>query len=44
VHIGFIDPAAATGTEEHIMTVFRQVRDEINVKFRAYYQNEIGKQ
>ena len=44
VHIGFIDPAAATGSEEHIMTVFRQVRDEINVKFRAYYQNEIGKQ
>jgi arsenate reductase len=44
VHIGFIDPAAATGSEEQIMTVFRQVRDEINVKFRAYYQKEVGKQ
>jgi arsenate reductase (thioredoxin) len=43
VHIGFIDPAAATGTEEHIMTVFRQVRDEIKQKFSDYYKNEIGK-
>jgi len=43
VHIGFIDPAAATGSEDHIMTVFRQVRDEIKQKFFAYYKNEIGK-
>src|SRR5215472_13618439 len=43
VHIGFIDPAAATGTEEHIMSVFRQVRDEIKQKFADYYQKEISK-
>jgi len=43
VHIGFIDPAAATGSEEHIMGVFRQVRDEIKQKFSDYYQKEIGK-
>jgi len=43
VHIGFIDPAAATGTEEHIMSVFRQVRDEIKQKFSDYYQKEISK-
>ena len=43
VHIGFIDPAAATGSEEHIMSVFRQVRDEIRQKFSEYYQNEIRK-
>ena len=43
VHIGFIDPAAATGTEEHIMSVFRQMRDEIKEKFFAYYQKEISR-
>ncbi len=29
VHLGFPDPAKATGTEEEIMAVFRQVRDDI---------------
>jgi arsenate reductase len=29
VHIGFDDPALATGTEEERMAVFRRVRDEI---------------
>ena len=43
VYIGFIDPAAATGSEEHIMSVFRQVRDEIRQKFSDYYSKEIGK-
>jgi arsenate reductase len=43
VHIGFIDPAAATGTEEHIMSVFRQVRSQIKQKFSDYYQKEISK-
>jgi len=43
VHIGFIDPAAATGTEEYIMSVFRQVRDEIKQKFSDYYKKEISK-
>ena len=43
VHIGFIDPAAATGTEEHIMKVFRQVRDEIKQKFSDFYKSEMSK-
>ena len=43
VHIGFIDPALATGTEEQVMAVFRQVRDEIKEKFSAYYAKEIAK-
>lgn len=30
VHIGFPDPAEATGTEQQIMAVFRQVRDDID--------------
>jgi arsenate reductase len=29
VHVGFPDPAKATGTEEQILAVFRQVRDDI---------------
>ncbi len=28
-HVGFPDPAQATGTEEEILAVFRQVRDEM---------------
>ena len=43
VHIGFIDPAKATGTEEEILGVFRQVRDEIKQKFSDYYAKEISK-
>jgi arsenate reductase len=41
VHIGFSDPAKATGTEEQIMAVFRRVRDEIKEKFAEYYEKEI---
>ncbi len=29
LHLSFFDPAAAEGTEDERMTVFRQVRDEI---------------
>ena len=43
VHIGFIDPAAATGSEEQIMAVFRRVRDEIKQRFSDYYKSEISK-
>src|SRR5262252_4928918 len=43
VHIGFIDPAAATGSEQHIMSLFRQVRDEIKQKFFDFYKTEISK-
>ena len=37
LHIGFDDPAEATGTEEEIYAVFRRVRDEIRKKFYAFY-------
>lgn len=37
LHIGFDDPAEATGTEEEIYEVFRKVRDEIREKFYAFY-------
>jgi arsenate reductase (thioredoxin) len=29
VHLGFPDPAKATGSEEQVLAVFRQVRDDI---------------
>ncbi len=35
-HWAFVDPAHATGSEEEILSVFRQVRDEIKRVFEAY--------
>ena len=42
-HIGFLDPAKVTGTDEQKLAVFRQVRDEIRLKFKDYYAREIEK-
>lgn len=41
LHIGFVDPAKATGADEEKMAVFRRVRDQIREKFRALYENEL---
>ena len=41
LHIGFVDPARATGSEEAVLSVFRRVRDEIKVKFTDFYNREI---
>lgn len=38
LHIGFDDPADATGTEEEQMKVYRRVRDEIRGAFTNFYQ------
>lgn len=35
VHLGFPDPAKATGTDEEVLTVFRVVRDSIAQKIPA---------
>ncbi len=35
VHLGFPDPAAATGSEEDKMAVFRSVRDDILVRVES---------
>ncbi len=43
LHIGFDDPAQATGTEEEVMAVFRRVRDEIFRDFTKFYEQEIKK-
>ena len=42
-HIGFPDPAKATGTDAQKMEVFRTVRDDIQKHFREYYETEIRK-
>ena len=40
IHMGFDDPAAATGTDEEIMAAFRRVRDEIKNKLLEFFANE----
>ena len=37
LHIGFEDPANATGSEEEKLLVYRKVRDEIDNKFKEFY-------
>jgi arsenate reductase len=44
LHIGFDDPSHVTGTDEHIWSEFRRVRDEIKVKFYDLYINRIKPQ
>ncbi|MHC1739450.1 MAG: arsenate reductase ArsC [Ignavibacteriaceae bacterium] len=38
LHIGFEDPAEATGTEEEITSEFRRIRDEIKKDFYNFYK------
>lgn len=38
VHLGFPDPAAATGPEEELVAVFRQVRDAIRAEVLGYLE------
>lgn len=44
LHIGFEDPAEATGTEEEILGEFRRIRDEIKNDFYEFYLKEIKTQ
>jgi arsenate reductase len=37
LHIGFEDPAEARGTEEEVLAVYRQIRDEIRKEFEKFY-------
>ncbi|MCX6178631.1 MAG: arsenate reductase ArsC [Chlorobiales bacterium] len=44
LHIGFDDPAEAKGTQEEILAEFRRIRNEINQRFRQFYnENLTGK-
>ncbi|MDR0533154.1 MAG: arsenate reductase ArsC [Verrucomicrobiales bacterium] len=43
-HWGFTDPAKAEGTEEQVLQVFRDIRDQIRLVFEAYaagYRNAL---
>ncbi len=41
LHIGFVDPAEATGADEEVLQVFRRVRDEIKRDFYQFYSENI---
>lgn len=43
VHIGFPDPAKATGTDAEKLAVFRTVRNDIQKRVREFYETEIRK-
>jgi arsenate reductase len=43
IHIGFEDPSKITGSEEHIWSEFRRVRDEIKEVFHKFYLENIKK-
>ena len=40
-HIGFYDPAEATGTDEEVTAVFRQIRDEIADQILRFLQTSM---
>ena len=41
LHIGFDDPAEATGSEPFILSEFRRIRDEIKRDFNKFFIEEI---
>ena len=42
LHIGFEDPADATGSVDEILSVYRRVRDEIKGAFYKFWKEEIN--
>jgi arsenate reductase len=44
LHIGFEDPAKATGSEEEILQEFRRIRDEIKEGFHSLYKDKLQNQ
>lgn len=41
LHIGFEDPSKSEGSEEHILSEFRRVRDEIKTGFYNLYNEQL---
>ena len=41
LHMGFEDPAKATGTEEEKLLFYRKIRDEIFEKLYEFYKKEL---
>lgn len=44
VHVGFPDPAKASGSDAEVLTVFRQVRDDIALKILALLKQGTDKE
>jgi arsenate reductase len=42
LHIGFEDPAEASGTEEQVLEVFRTVRNQIRERMNGFYRENIN--
>jgi arsenate reductase (thioredoxin) len=42
LHIGFDDPAEATGSKDEQLAMFRRVRNEINLRFRQFYNENLA--
>jgi arsenate reductase len=42
LHIGFEDPADATGSFEEVLHEFRRIRDEIKKDFYTFYKNNVA--
>ncbi len=41
IHLGFEDPAKATGSDKYITGEFRRIRDKIKERFRKFYDEEL---
>ena len=41
IHIGFDDPAEASGTDEEIINEFIRIRDEIGRNFKNFYTKQL---
>lgn len=41
LHMGFEDPAEATGTEEEQLEVYRKIRDQIESTFYEFYNDNL---
>ncbi len=44
MHVGFPDPAQATGTEEEIMAAFRRVRDDLRKELIPLLKEKVAEQ
>lgn len=41
LHMGFEDPAEATGTEKEQLKVYRKIRDQIEKGFNSFYKKQL---
>lgn len=41
MHWGFVDPAAAEGSEDEKLAVFRDIRNQIKAKFTTYFDEAL---